>query len=232
MNIKDKIYGFEDFGITLSNFKGRNYLCDATISFLHLEPNDIGHLPIKERRKEYYKYLRDTLKIVSPLFPQHEICGTKQMPHGIKGTFNSKALYNISKNERISLVGVSNIEGLSDIFDELPDEYLWYNAICHYVIQVENQTKGRQIHETRHVMVRAKDFDDAKSKVLNEAKNYSKPYFGNHVNLARWHLVEIIDIVYVKDFDNLKCRKDDVKEVHSEIYSKNFQKFLFWDGKY
>ena len=231
MQLKEKVKGLSEYNLDAVDLRNNNYICEAKIDFDCLEVDSIRHLSIKERKKEYVKYLRDTLNVVSKIFQDYTIRGTTQKPGGIAGKFNSKDLYNLSKNNRIKYIDIDKIVGLKKHLLPSQNEKGWYNVICHYVIQVENLSKGQQTHEMRHLLVRARSYEEAENKARKESKQYGAPYFNHKFELVRCHLVEIVDSKHVEDYNSIEQLRDEVIEVYSELLGKNFKREFFWDGK-
>lgn len=224
------IYGLVDYNLSENDLKKSDHKVIAEIDFAHLDVEANRHLSPKKRKKKNKAQLRETDKLMRAGYSDFKTRMYGSKPMGGTGTFTGKQIKGLTKDPRISSISIKEIPGLKRNPKEPDDPNIWFNVICHYVIQFQNQAKGYQTHETRHYLVRARSHKSAQKKVWKEARLYDAPYFNTDMELLRWKLFDIVESYETFASYDLRPVEEDIIEVYSDMRDKRFKKKYFWDG--
>ncbi len=228
------ITGLKEYNLTPEAFSRKDYVCEAAVYCVyHLPDKVLKPLSPSERKQKNSAFLRENYKslVASVSSKNFKPIGPKNSPAGIEGTFNSRELIALFKKNNIRDVCIRSIKGLKKSAHKRAQQE-WYNVVCRYVIQIEKQNHGMQTHEIRHVLVKAKDFEQAEKKVWAEAKKYGNPYFNTDMEQVRWQLVEVIDVCSIlDDYNTVDQFGEEFVETYTKFESKRFDKKYYWDGQ-
>ncbi|MCM8525901.1 MAG: DUF4288 domain-containing protein [Lentisphaeraceae bacterium] len=223
------IHHLENFNLKVEDLYKNDHLfyIRAHLRYPDLKPY-LEKAP-KERKKLLPKKCRESLKEVVRQLTQkdYKIIGSTYDPRGIEGWFSSEDLLNMYDSKKFGSIFVEKVDGIEFQEKENPEKFGWYSVSAKYAIQIENQIKGLQTQEDRILLVRARNIEEVKSKVKQDAKVYSKPYLNIDQNLVRWKLIEIIDIEFIEHE-----LEDDVIEVSSKLYDKRIKPKMIWKKEY
>ena len=232
--MKFMISGLKEYNLTPEDFFQRDYICEAAIYCVsQLQDKFLKDFSPNDRKSKNNIFLTKNYKFLASMVSTRNLkpIGPKRAPVGIEGTFNSRELTALSKRKIIRDVYIRNIKGVKKVPLKKTHQEKWFNVVCRYVIQIEKQRQGMQTHEIRHVLVKAKDSEQAERKVQAESKKYGKPYFNTDMEQVKWQLIEVIDICSIlDDYNVIDQFGDEFIETYTKFESKRFNKKYYWEG--
>lgn len=221
--MKDKILGIEDI-------KELDFLEDKLMVRIHLkypDYEDILHLQPKERIKIIRQRKRKLYKDFLGEIDKREFkrIGSKISPSGLEIFCAKKEILNLKNDKRIA-----NVSILTKQLDNEVKIERYYSVKARFAIQIENRTKGIQTYEDRILLMKAKNGEDAKRKLVKKFKNYEEPYLNPYGELVRWKFEEFIDLyetVYSSMDDMLSDEKEGI-EVFSVLKTRKLNTDRSW----
>lgn len=178
----------------------------------------------KDRISFIQEKFQKNLRIIEKVMANHpfEIIGTKKKPVGIKVKTNAKILEQIKSLSFIDLTFSDNKANGNG----KQESYLCFRVI--FQVQVEGKRKGNQIIEERFVLIKSRDIDRARKKVIEDCKSDEKPYLNSKGQFVKWTFDRIDEpyITYLPFDSNF----NKPVEVFSELKGRRLKKENIWNG--
>lgn len=103
----------------------------------------------------------------------------------------------------------------------------WYCVRASVVIRVERAKRGNQSTEDRFVLVRACSFEDAKTRLKQQWREYATPYLNSDGRMVSWSLDKVTDI-----YDTGETEIDpNGTEVYSKLGQRRIRPQYAWQPK-
>ena len=191
---KPSIYGLDEFGISIAQ---PTSLGSAKIKLhAHLRHvNEKSLFKLKpgqrlEKMKRHYELLLSRVKknwSDGPL----DISWIRRQPRGFSAYVEARRVSCLLRMPEIRFIWLIEIPGRERV--AVKPRERWFAVQARFAIQVEGQTTGLQSYEDRIVLVKAASFEQAKSKLQPEFKQYATPYLNPRGFMVRWAFERVLD---------------------------------------
>ncbi|MDQ2794857.1 MAG: DUF4288 domain-containing protein, partial [Bacteroidota bacterium] len=216
------ILGLQDWNLTVAALPELENPARVhiTVPYPHCK-SVLGYPPAERTRRINAQMRKDfsTLKALLGKVP-FEKMGTHFRPIGAKVTLPLNRLPLLA-TEAVKSISIEAVEGFNRQ-ESMPKSCFWSIKV-RFVIQIANETGGRQKYEDRIMLVKALDQEDAQRKLLPSFESYSEPYLNSAGLLVRWRFEQFLD-AYLTDVASLKAfLNDEGVEVFSELGNRKLK---------
>jgi hypothetical protein len=210
-----RISGLDAFGLLLAALSRLG--ARAVLAYAHLNAYEITPAVVRVKSSDRHEYLvQRAERWIARLrrrFPTRsfEVRSDTAVPSSLSVRLDAREVAELARQPGVRSVHVTRISGLRTR-QKPKQEHEWYCVRARVAVQVEGQSRGLQTIEDRFVLVRARSFQDAESRLSQEWREYAAPYLNQDGQLVRWQCEEIVDVYST-------CESDlEAKGV--EVYSK------------
>lgn len=204
--MKSKVFGLEEFGLTVADLKLLGETPIGVRAFLSWPKTTqrIQRLEPEQRRQVVGATQVRKLSRIQLTWPDIRLIpiGPEDHPTGLSATVPARDLGRLSRTPGIQPLFVQSVKDHRKARPRKPKAQ-WYSVRALVALEVEDQVKVYQTLEDRIVMLKATSFEPAERRLSREWALYARPYLNSDWHLVRWKLHQIVDVYLVGEIDEL-----------------------------
>lgn len=211
---KARIYGLEEWGVTLSSLRRLgNRQVSVAIGQRGPIQRSLFRFPPTVRQKKLAAFLNRGLKCLQSRFPevQFRIRGDGALAWTLDAEMPAKYIAALREISSVGNIWIKDISGRCPVRESRKHESVWFAVWGIVAIQIEDQVRGNQSIEDRILLVKASSEEQAKKRLKREWDKYAEPYLNTDGFMVRWKLERIHEVYALF--------ADKIEEKGTEVFS-------------